>query len=79
MIPPDQRHAIGIPNLETKKEEERFEGVESAVDKIAHEQVVGVWDVSAHAEEFHQVVELAVDVAAYRDRGVDFYDVSFFD
>jgi len=30
-----------------------------------HEQVVGVRDVAADAEELHEVVELAVDVAAY--------------
>ena len=30
-----------------------------------HEEVVGVRDRAADTEEFHQVVELAVDVAAY--------------
>lgn len=30
-----------------------------------HEEIVRVGDVTADAEQLHQVVELAVDVAAY--------------
>jgi hypothetical protein len=30
-----------------------------------HKEIVGVWWVAADAKELHQVVELAVDVAAY--------------
>lgn len=30
-----------------------------------HEQVICVWNIAADAEELHQVVELAVDIAAY--------------
>lgn len=31
----------------------------------AHEQVVGVGDVAPNAEELHQIVELAMYIAAY--------------
>ena len=48
------------------------------VDEVAHEQVVGVWHIAAHAEQLHQVVELAVYVTAYCHWSVDCYDVSFF-
>ncbi|KAL9581969.1 MAG: hypothetical protein Q9212_003570, partial [Teloschistes hypoglaucus] len=70
--------AIWISDFEAEEEEEAFEGVEPPVDEIAHEEVVGVWDVSADSEELHQVVELAVDVAAYCYWGVDLDDVAFF-
>ena len=32
---------------------------------LTHEEIVCVRDVSANAEKLHEVVELAVDVAAY--------------
>lgn len=30
-----------------------------------HEEIVGVGNIAADAEKLHQVVELAVDIAAY--------------
>ncbi len=42
--------------------------VVAAVDVVAHEQVVGVGRVAADAEQLHEVVELAVDVATHCDR-----------
>jgi hypothetical protein len=38
--------------------------VVSAVDVVAHKEVVGVGAGAADAEELEEVVELAVDVAA---------------
>lgn len=34
---------------------------------LTHEQVVGIWYIAADAEQFHQIVELAVNVTAYLD------------
>jgi hypothetical protein len=34
---------------------------------LTHEEVVGVWVGTSNAEEFHQVVELTVDVATDGD------------
>lgn len=73
-----QCDAIWIPDFEAEEEEEAFEGVEPAIDEIAHEEVVGVWDVSADSEEFHQVVELSMDVSAYCYWGVDLDHIAFF-
>ena len=78
MIAADEGDAVGVADFEAEEEQERFEGVEATVDEVAHEEVVGVRHVAANAEEFHQVVELAVDVAAYCDGGVDCHDVAFF-
>ena len=79
MIPADQRYPIRIPHLQAKQQQEGFERVETAVDEIPHEQVIRIRHVTAHAEEFHQVVKLAVDVAADGDGGVDGNDIALFD
>ena len=79
MVPSNQRNPIRVSHFQAEEEHEGFKGVEPPIDKVAHEEVVGVRDVAADAEELHEIVELAVDVAAYCDRGVDLYDVGFFD
>jgi hypothetical protein len=79
VVPADQGHAIWISDFEAEKEQEGFQRVEPAVDEVAHEQVIRVWHVAAYAEQFHQVVELPVDVTADGDRGIDRDDISFFD
>ena len=50
--------------LEKEKLSHCLEAVVAAVDKIAHEYVVGVGRVAAGAEQLLQVVVLPVDVAA---------------
>ena len=35
VVPSDKRDAIWVPNLETEKEEERFQAIESSVDEVA--------------------------------------------
>lgn len=40
-----------------------------------HEEVVCFWDIAANAEELHEIVELAMNVAADGDGGVDDLDV----
>lgn len=79
MVPADEGHAVGVANFEAEEKEKRFEGVETAIDEVAHKKVVRVGGIPAHAEELHEVMELAVDVAAYRDWRVDRDDVAFLD
>lgn len=79
MVPPYQGDAIWVADFEAEQQQEAFQRVETSVDEIAHEEVVCVWYVAAHAEQLHQVVKLAVNVATYCDRGVDLNDVTFFD
>jgi len=38
--------------------------VEASVNEISHENVVGLRAVASNFEEFHQVVELSVNVTA---------------
>lgn len=34
-------------------------------ERHTHEQIVGVWNVAADAKEFHEIMELPVNIAAY--------------
>ena len=49
--------------LQRQQQQERLNAVEASVDKVTHEQVVCVWNVSSNLEELLQVKELTVDVA----------------
>lgn len=53
--------------------------VVAAIDVIAHEQEVGVRRFAADAEQLHQVVELAVHVAAHGDRALDGLHIGLLD
>ena len=79
VIASDQSYAVGIAYFEAEEEEEGFEGVKASVHKVAHEQIVCVGHVAPDSEEFHQVVELAMNVSAYCDGRVNLNDVAFFD
>ena len=48
-----------------KRDQYRFDAVVAPVDIVAHEKVICVGRLSANSEKFHQVVELAVHVAAH--------------
>ena len=50
--------------LQCQQQEERLNTVESSVDKVAHEEIVCVGDVTADFEQLLEVVELTVNVAA---------------
>lgn len=67
MIPPEDGEALRPANLERDKEGYSLDGVIPSINIISHEQIVGVRARASDAEEFHQVMELPVYVAAYRD------------
>ena len=48
----------------TQKQQKSLDRVKSSVDKVTHEQIVRVGTLTADLEQLHQIVELAVDVAA---------------
>ena len=78
MVPSYQRDSIRVSDLEAEEEHEALEGIEAAIDKVAHEEVVGVGNIASHTEELHQIVELAMYIAAYCDGRVDLHDVGLF-
>ena len=53
-------------HLESDEKADDLEAVESSVNIIAHEKIVGVRTLASDLKELHEVVELAVDVAAHR-------------
>lgn len=65
VIAADEGDPIGIPHFQCQEEQEGFDGVIAAVDEVSQEEVVFVGAFSPHFEEFNEVVELTVDVAAY--------------
>ena len=56
--------AVWETHFECEKEEECLDGVKAAVHKVADEEVIRLWAITAHLEEFLEVVELTVDVTA---------------
>ena len=71
MIAPEQCDAVGPLGLQREESGEGFETVIAPVDKVTEKDVVCVRNLAARAEQLLQVVELAVDVAAYRHRRRD--------
>ena len=63
--------ALRVADLEGDEQRHRFHREVAAVHVVAHEEVVGVRVGPADLEELHQVVELAVDVAAHGDGAFD--------
>ena len=53
-----------MPNLERDQQRDGLERIITAVDVVAHKEVVGVGAGTADSEELLEVVVLAVDVAA---------------
>jgi len=65
VVTAQQRHLLWVLGLEDEQLRERLEAVVAAVDKVAHENVVGLGRVAARAEQLLQVVVLTVDVTAH--------------
>eukprot|EP00166_Cyanidium_caldarium_P005435 ctg_660.g351 len=64
VVAAQQGDARRISCLETEQKGERLERVAAAIHKVAHEDVRGGRHVAAGAEQFEEVVELAMNVAA---------------
>ena len=70
--------AAGVADLERDQQSHGLDGEVTAVNVVAHEEVVGVRVGASDLEQLHQVVELAVDVAAYRHRALYRLDIALF-
>ena len=56
-----------VLNLQAEQELNCLDGVVSAINIVSHEKVVCVRRFTADFEQFHQVMELTMDIPAYRD------------
>lgn len=64
MVATEDGDAVSETDLESDEERDCFDAVVTSIYIIAHEEVVCIWGISTYTEEFLEVVELAVDVAA---------------
>jgi len=71
VVASNQCDAVRVAHLESKEEEEGFDRVEASIHKVSHEEIVGVRDIGTNLEEFHEVIELSMDVSTDCNWGVD--------
>jgi len=69
VVSSEQSDMARVLQFEAEEILEGLNGIEPAIDKITHEDVAGVWDVTALVKEFEQVMELTMDVTADGDWG----------
>lgn len=60
--------SVSVAHFQGNKQRYCLHRVVTSIDVVSHEQVVGVWGLASNFEKFLKVVELAMDVAANRDR-----------
>ena len=64
VVASQDRDSVPVADLERDKQSDSLDTIIAAVDIITHEQVVRVRRLTTDLEEFKEIVELAVDVAA---------------
>lgn len=70
VVAAQQPEGLGIVDLERPQVQDALDAEVAAVDVVAEEEVAGLGGVAADLKQLHQVVVLAVDVAADGDGGV---------
>lgn len=79
VVSANQGDSVRIADLECQKQQKGLDAVESSINKIAHEEIVGVGHIAADFEKFFQVEKLAVNIATNRDGCKHALDVAFLD
>ena len=64
MVSSKQSDTFGPLQFETEQELEGLNRVVAAIDEVSHEDVTFFWNFPTCFEQFEEVVELTVDVAA---------------
>ena len=62
VISSNQMDSIWVTDFESEEEKESFDAIKSSVHEISHEEVVGLGTLSAHFEQLHQIIELAMNI-----------------
>ena len=68
MISAQNCYSFLEPNFQTNQKSNSLYWVISSINVVSHEQVVSVRRLAPDLEEFHQVVELPVNISANSDR-----------
>lgn len=58
--------SLWVSNLQGYEQGDRLHRIISTIDIVTHEEVVGIRVGTSDPEQFHQVMELAVDVTTHR-------------
>jgi len=48
VVTPDQRDPVRVADLEHQEQQEGLHRVETSIDEVAHEEIIGVGDVPSH-------------------------------
>lgn len=75
VVAAENGNPLWVSDLESNKESDSLDGKVSSVNVITHEKVVCVWVGSTNLEQFHQIVELTVNITAYCDRALYWLDI----
>ena len=67
VVATEQRDAVGVARLQGEEEFDTLHAEVAAIHVVAHENVFGIWHISAETEQLSQVVELTVDVSTNAD------------
>lgn len=61
--------SVSESHLESDEKGDSLEGVVASVDIITHEEVIGVWAISANSKKLHEIMVLPMDVPTDGDGG----------
>ena len=79
MVASDEGDEIWVPDFIGEEKEEGLYAVKTSVHKIAKEEIADWGYISSIFEELEQIIELPVDISAYRYRWINSLHVAFFD
>ena len=68
MISAQNCYSVLEPHFQTNQKSDSLDRVIPSIDVVSHEQVVSVRRFASDLEEFHEVVELPVNISANSDR-----------
>lgn len=77
VVTTEDGNTIPKPNLQRHQERDGLQGIVPPINIIPHEEVVGLGARPPDPEQLRQVIELAVDVAAYGYGGAHGLNVGF--
>lgn len=78
VVSPDQRDQVGIADFIGEEQQKGLNAVEAPVHEIAQEKVADARNVATVFEEFEQIIELSMDVAADGYRRIHSLNVALF-
>ena len=78
MISTYEYDPVGVAHFQCKQQKKRLDRVQSAIDKVAHKEVLGIRAHAAYAKQLQEIVKLPMDVATDGNRRIHVLDIPFF-